>query len=111
MMNLKVGTKIWNNGDMANREHFGEIVDVLNRGGIVEYKIVELICDEEKAYMETSGDKRTARTYWIHAAMFSEEFKGHSGTRFVTAAEYVRYREAGMAAFRAKYGNTEGVYK
>ena len=75
-MNLRVGDEIWNNGDMANEAHFGRIVKIEGSGVYIE-------CFEG--------------SYAVTKSAFSEEYLGHSGTRFVLASEYRRWRQARMA--------------
>jgi len=87
---LTVGTRIYNHGDMANASHFGTIIAIINSGYGTHYKI--------KIDDEPEGRRpRTTYEYTAPASMFCEEFKGHSGTRFVTETEYDRWHAASIA--------------
>lgn len=84
---LKVGTRVFNNGDMANCEHFGIITEITTgRFGTQ----VEITPD--------AGSDRT-KPYRVSPEMFSEKFLGHGGTRFVTEAAYQEWRNERMAAY------------
>ena len=81
---LTVGTEIYYAGDMANEPKFGIIAAVL----------------EDKMYgthLEVIYDDGT--TTRLSPCQFDDEYLGHAGTRFVTKAAYLAYREAAMAKF------------
>lgn len=79
MKTLPAGTRIYYGGDMANDEGFGTI---------------------KRAYRDRWGefydidfeDGREMKA--LATVMFSEEYKGHGGTRFVTLEAYKAYRAA-----------------
>ncbi len=73
-LNIEVGTRIYNHGDMANVAHFGTITK------IADNYITIKIDDTEK-------------TYCIPACMFSPVFKGNGLTRIVTEKAYKEYRK------------------
>lgn len=84
---LTIGTRVFNNGDMANCEHFGTITAI------------------KGAYVEITADEGSDRTkpYSVPASMFCEKFLGHGGTRFVTEAAYKAWRQERMEAMKAEY--------
>ena len=85
LKDLSVGTRIFNNGDMANPEAFGVIVRAYtDRWG----EHVDVVYD----------DGRESRM--LSPCQFSREYLGHGGTRFVTEEEYQRWRTAREEAFR-----------
>jgi len=89
---LEVGTRVFNGGDMANVEHFGTITAIIRNARFGDqYEITP-----------DPGSERT-NPYCIPPVMFSEEYKGHGGTRFVTEAAYKEYREKQIADFKARY--------
>jgi len=76
---LKKGTRIYYNGDMANEEGLGVITSQVTDqfGTVVNIKM---------------DDGRTFPSLPI--AMFSEEYLGHGGTRFVMEEAYRKFRQA-----------------
>lgn len=76
---LKVGDRIYYTGDMANRPGWFTVVALKADS----YRHVELL--EE-------GDDEP-RHMFIPLSLFSAEYLGHCGTRFVTEAAYRRYYE------------------
>lgn len=81
--NLPIGTRVYNQGDMANVPHFGTITGHRPSERWLDH--VEITPD---------ADEGRDEPYYVPAAMFSAEFKGHSGTRLVTAAAYRAWRES-----------------
>jgi len=81
-MKLEIGTEIYNTGDMANPQHFGEITKILQNGRVCE------ITPHDK-------DIPKYRVEWFN---FSPEFKGNCSTRLVT-------KEAWKKWYTAKYGD------
>jgi hypothetical protein len=77
-MELTKGTRIYYGGDMANDEGFGEIVE--------EVAPDRFYSDLVKIKMDDG------REMTINKCMFSKEYKGHGGTRFVTKEAYDLYR-------------------
>ena len=85
MIQLTVGTRVYNKGDMANIDHFGTISDIVTNRWGTEYEI--------------TPDPESARTdpYWVAITVFSAKYEGHGGTRFVTEDAYQTWREAEIA--------------
>lgn len=83
-MELAVGTRIFYGGDMANIAAFGVVTKAYaDKWG----RFVDLNLDDGRALRR------------ISAAMFSEEYLGHGGTRFVTEQAYNKWRAEKLAAF------------
>lgn len=91
---LAVGTRIWNNGDMANPGHFATVTKVTSGNYGAHYEV-------------TPDADSGRRPYTIMAMQLSPEFKGHSGTRIVTEAAYKAYYEAQRAAFLRSAGGVK----
>ena len=81
---LPIGTRLWNNGDMTNPEHWAKIVSVKIIGGTVHYELES----------ELDGHR-----YWIPAYIISDRFLGHSGTRIVTEESYRAWRTERIKSF------------
>ena len=87
---LTIGTRIYNNGDMANPSHFGTIIQVTTDKYGMKYKIRE---DE------------TGKEYWVESYIVSETYSGTHATRIVTETEYDRWRKEQIKAFiNKKFG-------
>ena len=71
---LKKGTRIYYGGDMANDEGFGTITS-----------------------QQTDKYGREFRS--LTPALFSEEYLGHGGTRWVTEKAFQEYRKKSFARF------------
>lgn len=84
---LTIGTRVFNGGDMANVEHFGTITSI--KGHHV-------------GITPDAGSERDGE-YFVPACMFHEKYLGHGGTRFVTEAAYKAWREERAAAMKAEY--------
>ena len=67
MKRLSVGTRIYNNGDMANSPHFGTITRIIENKRFGDQYEITPDSDEDRG------------PYSISPAMFSETFKGHGG--------------------------------
>lgn len=87
---LQEGTKIYYGGDMANAESHGIITRRYRDkwGTHLDIKLYE---------PRTDGDDGIVRALPICA--FSEEYKGHGGTRWVTEEAYQKYRAEQVIAF------------
>lgn len=72
-MEFKIGTKVYNHGDMANQSHFGTVTKM--NGNTIKIR----------------PDEPDIETYSVETFMFSPEFKGHCGTRLVLAAAYDKW--------------------
>ncbi len=84
MVELYTGTRIYYGGDMANLEGFGTITAIeKNRWGVQ----IKIAMDD-------------GRKINIPPCLFSPEYLGHGGTRFVTEAAYNDYRQKQFASFR-----------
>ena len=88
MEDLAIGTRVYNNGDMANDSHHGTITAIKKDRWSNNYQITP-----------DAGSDRT-QPYWVPIFAFSTKFEGHSGTRFVTEAAYNEYRNERMAALK-----------
>ena len=75
---LKKGTRIYYNGDMANEEGLGVITNQRTDdwGTIVDIKMDD------------------GREFNVPIGIFSDEYLGHGGTRFVTEEAYRDFRQA-----------------
>ncbi len=77
MVTLQKGKRIYYNGDMANNPGFGTITEIIrDKWG-------------EFVYIKMDDGRNINR---LPIAAFSEEFKDHGGTRFVTLEAYEKYR-------------------
>jgi len=78
---LKKGTRIYYNGDMANDEGFGTITSQQSDkfGDFLTIKM---------------DDGREFRS--LSPALFSEEYLGHGGTRWVTEEAYKKFNQAAI---------------
>lgn len=84
MEELTEGTRIYYNGDMANQEGHGIISKVIKSRWGTQYKV----------------NLDDGREFTVSACIFSSEYLGHGGTRFVTEKAYNVYREKQFANFR-----------
>ena len=89
---LTIGTRVFNGGDMANCEHFGTITAIETESRFQNH--VEITPD--------AGSDRT-KPYKVPACIFSAKYLGHGGTRFVTEAAYQEWRQERIAAMHAEY--------
>lgn len=89
---LQAGTKIYYGGDMANAESHGIITRRYTDkwGTFVDVKLYEPRHD---------GDDGIVRA--LPLCSFSEEYKGHGGTRWVTEEAYQKYRAERVLEFQA----------
>jgi len=91
---LYKGDKIFYGGDMANQSDFGTVTRVLppDRWG--------------GPYVDmTLDDGRKICGFAMH--MFSPEYKGHGGTRWVTMAAYQAWQEAYFMEYQARADKPE----
>lgn len=86
-LQLTIGTRVYNNGDMANVEHFGTITSI--KGHHVG--------------ITPDADSDRDGEYFVPASMFCEKYLGHGGTRFVTEEAYKTWHEERLAAMKAEY--------
>ena len=78
-MELTKGTRIYYGGDMANDDGTGTIIETyVDRWG----SFVNIAMDDGREIND------------IRPGAFSEEYKGHGGTRFVTLEAYNAFRRA-----------------
>lgn len=89
---LPIGTRVFNNGDMANESHFGTITDHKPAGRF-------------SAQVEITPDEGSDRSgpYWIMPGAFSKAYDGTGLTRFVTEAAYKAWRQERLATMEAEY--------
>ena len=85
-MNLTIGTRIYNHGDMANFDHFGTITKIDRKSRFGDQ-------------YEITPDDEDIEAYWVEPTIFKEEYKGHAGTRIVTEESYKAWREAQIKSF------------
>lgn len=93
-MQMEVGDRIFNRGDVANIEHFGTIVAVKEAtrfGG----RQVEIQPDEETDREET---------YWVDERVISDFDSGNHSTRIVTIEAHQVFRARQMEAFKSRMG-------
>lgn len=86
---LTVDTRIYYGGDMCNQSGFGTVTERMEAtryGG----SQVHIAMDD-------------GRRMWITETMFSDEYKGHGGTRFVTEVAYNAFRAAQQAEFQRRF--------
>ena len=86
MKTLEKNTAIYYGGDMANQSDFGVITGVESDRWGTHYNI-------------TLDDGREIKR--LPQCAFSDEYKGHGGTRFVTKEAYYAFREKQTADFEA----------
>lgn len=87
-MNLTLGMRVYNHGDMANFDHFGTITKINKDSRFGDQ------------YQITPDDEDIGE-YWVSYLTFSEEYKGHAGTRIVTEENYKAWRQAQIKSFTA----------
>lgn len=93
---LPLGTRVYNRGDIANREHWGTITRYHPRRkyGPAQYEI--------------TPDKDAERQpYSVPVCMVHDEDRGNGLTRIVTEDAYRRFRAAALEAFRSTYGKDQ----
>lgn len=80
---LTIGQRVFNNGDMANVEHWGTIVE------------------KKPGQVKIQPDKDSDRTdaYWVHECSFSKKYLGNGLSRFVTKAAYDEWKADRMKEF------------
>lgn len=89
---LKRGLRIYYNGDMANEEGFGIITSLQrNKWGT----FVDIKMDDGRTFPSLS------------IAIFSEEYLGHGGTRFVTEEAYKKFKQAAVDKIKAQLKKRE----
>ena len=93
MAKYNVGQKIYNNGDMANPEEFGVIVEVIEPDDVLRYTRYKIKSD-------------SGRTYTVSESAFSDVYKGHSGTRIVPFEAYKKYRDEIMQRYKDTINKT-----
>ena len=98
MVELIVGTRVYNGGDMANASHFGTITAIKTSKWGTNIEITP------------DADSDRSGPYNVPQAIFSPKYLGHGGTRLVTEAAYQEFRKEQMAqaeAFYAKYASSK----
>ena len=88
---LEIGTRVFNGGDMANCEHFGTITAInTSKWG---------------THVEITPDADSDRTkpYSVPDCVFCEKYLGHGGTRFVTEAAYKAFRAEQIERMQKEY--------
>lgn len=91
-----IGDRLFNRGDVCNREHFGTVTNIKpGRFGTQ----VEVTPDE--------GSGR-AGPYWITPAQVSTVDRGNGSTRIVTEAAYKALRQQQIEALRAEINRVTG---
>ena len=77
-MKLQKETRIYYAGDMANRSGLGKITEI---GNIGYGDFANIKMDDGREFVQLS------------LCNFSEEYLGHSGTKFVTEEAYLKWKE------------------
>ena len=85
---MKIGTRVYNRGDMANLEHWGTITKIIPNK--MFYEEVEITPDPD-------ADRGP---YRVPTAMISNVDKGNGLTRIVTEEAYNKRYEAQMQKLR-----------
>lgn len=88
---IAIGTRLYNHGDMANASHFSTVTEVNS--------------DKWGTHIKVQTDD--GATYQIEACMISPVYKGHGGTRIVTAEVYRAWREERIAKLESKLATAE----
>jgi len=88
-LGLAPGVKVFYGGDMANREDWGTVTAINS--------------DRWGACVVVAWD--SGRQSSLSVALFSPEYLGHGGTRFVTQAAYRLWREAQLSSLRRALPN------
>ena len=83
-MEIAVGTRVYNTGDMANADHFGTVVSLRGHN-------VEIRPEDDNLY--AAGE-----TYWVSRCMFGE-YTGTCSPRMTTEESYRAFRVARIRAF------------
>ncbi len=91
MEKLTIGTRVYNGGDMANVDHFGTITAIKESKWGNNYEITP------------DADSDRTKPYSVPFCAFSPVYKGHGGTRFVTEAAFVAFREERIAEMQKSY--------
>ena len=89
METLAVGTRIFNGGDMANPEHFGTIIEVIESKWGTDYRI------------QPDQDSDRTKPYVVPKCIVSPEYSGNGSTRIVTEDAYWTWRNARIEAMKA----------
>ncbi len=84
---LKKGTRIYYGGDMANDEGFG----------IITSQLTDKFGDFITVKMDDGRELRS-----LSIALFTEEYLGHGGTRWVTEEAYKKFRQAAIKKLNLK---------
>ncbi len=84
LSDLPVGTRIYYGGDMANQSDFGVITKHHS--------------DQWGQYVDTLLDD--GRKQHLPICLFSAEYKGHGGTKFVTEQSFYDFRNAQSVTLR-----------
>lgn len=90
-MTLTKGTRVYYNGDMANPDGFGTITE--------EIPADRFMGEQVKIELDDGREMTIAKH------MFSKEYKGHGGTRFVTKVAYDAYMQKRKKAIEAIYAH------
>ena len=85
---IKCGTRIYYNGDMANPEGFGTVRDVGRDSFVAKWYNIDM------------DDGRSITM--LPAAMFSKKYAGNGSTRFVTKDAYDAWRAESLADMKAR---------
>ncbi len=89
---LPVGTEIFNHGDMANHSHFGVVTGIKRNSRFGDQLEITPVNGPENIPCDR-------KPYYVPPCMFSREYAGHGGTRLVTKATYLAWREAQYSRF------------
>jgi len=87
---IRIGTEIYNGGDMANNPHFGTVTKIMQSPAFG----VSIEINPEGG----SGRQK----YTMSPCLFSEKYLGHGGTRIVTKSAYQQYRDQILKQYSAR---------
>jgi len=97
-MEIEIGLRVYNRGDMANPEHWGTITRIIEN---------KQFGDQVEITPEPDAKRKP---YTVYPVMISHVDEGHGGTRIVTERAHEMYRQKQierMNAFINKYQRTE----
>jgi|TARA_R110000824_G_scaffold369135_1_gene558553 hypothetical protein len=88
MTDIKVGTRIYYGGDMANPDGFGTVSDVGRNSFTAKWYSIDM---DDGTFISM-----------LPACMFSKKYAGNGSTRFVTKDAYDAWRAEALADMKAR---------
>lgn len=93
LKDLPIGTRIYYGGDMANHEELGTVIRTwVDRWG-----------ENLEARFDPNDEYPEGRVTTLNPCLFSREYLGHGGTRFVTEKAYNEYKAKQREQFEKQY--------